>query len=140
VIRAYLCTVIRTEWERVIHATTASKARYQCLLGLRDSYRKVTLADIKVQSFGDPQTSDSFMRVAQKRGLPFARVGMRVECVGGVGWIVGHNSSCNFEVLMDTGPRKNRIVVVHPLSDVRYFGSDGVEIVPEAAKKEDNNG
>jgi hypothetical protein len=59
---------------------------------------------------------------------------MRVECAGGVGHIVGKNSSANFEVLMDTGPRANQIVAVHPQCGVRYFGADGVEIETEFAK------
>lgn len=70
----------------------------------------------------------AFMRMAERRGIGFARVGMTVEVDGEQGVIVGHNDSCNLNVLMLSGPRKGAISNCHPGWKIRYFDDSGEPI------------
>lgn len=115
-IRSYAC------WHRlhdestasIVNALTAGKARYRYLLDIREPLPDVQLADIRVRSHGPAHSSDDFRRCATKRGLPDARCGDRVKVGSDEGWIVGHNSSANFDVLFDTGRYAGQTLNCHP--------------------------
>ena len=105
-VSAYECTVIGTDWHRVINHSSAGKARYDYLRDLRDSYPDITFADIKVRKVGEARTSEAFKRTAAYRGMPDIQCGQRVQVLMPgdkpvLGFIVGHNESANFDVLFD---------------------------------------
>jgi hypothetical protein len=130
-LRAYECypTYLAEEGRRyrcthggsVIHAQSASKARYLYFLQVGECYPDLKLHHIGVKSLGVPKTLDDFLLTAKYRGVPFARIGMDVEVDGRRGVIVGNNSSANFDVLFDDGQRGN----CHPNYRVKYFDAEG---------------
>ena len=98
---AWECSVTGAGWSRTINHFTASKARYEYLTVLRESYPDVTFADISVRKAGAAQTSEAFKRTARYRGLPDLQCGHRVAVGQAIGTVVGHNDSANFDVLFD---------------------------------------
>lgn len=58
------------------------------------------------RKIGNPVSSEQFLRNAKYRGMPDLRCGHRVKVGPGIGTIVGHNSSANFNVLFDTDSPK----------------------------------
>ena len=64
---------------------------------------------------------NEFERVAESRGLPFAKIGMRVKFRDRYGFIFGHNHSANFNIYFDNGELAN----CHPHSSMTYFDDDG---------------
>lgn len=124
-VRSYACRVKDHSHEETVHATTASKARYAYFLDIRDCLPDLKIMDIRVRSLGGPVTTDRFARCAAYRGVPFARVGMRVEVGGKPGMIVGHNSSANFNVLFDG---EDVPLNCHPNWMIAYFDEEGREI------------
>lgn len=116
-VRAYECKVKGFDWSTTIHAETAGKARYRYWLRVSDPCPDVKFTDIRVLSCGPPVTSDSFRRIAEYRGVPFARVGMRVIADGKRGVLVGANDSSNFDVLFEGGGVGN----CHPNYNMEYL-------------------
>jgi hypothetical protein len=134
-VRTYECSIpefITDEgpYSKTIMATSASKARYQCLLGLRDAGWSPKFQDIHVRSVSAVpiRILADFARVAVYRGLPFARIGMKVEVEGHSGVIVGKNDSANFDVCFTSGPRKGTTGNCHPKWMMKYFDYDGTVI------------
>lgn len=124
-LRGYLCSVVGHEdHETPMNALSAGKARYQFWLNVQDCLPDLPITKIKVRSAGKPITTPAFEQVAEYRGVPFAHCGMKVEVGAKPGVIVGHNCSANFDVLFEDG----RILNCHPLSEVRYFNTDGTEV------------
>lgn len=124
-VKAFECGIKGTEWTREICAETRSKARYRYLLDLWDSYPDFSFKDITVRCIGAPRTDSDFERTARNRGVPFAKVGMKVECEGRAGVIVGRNNSANFDVLFTEGKHSGQVLNCHPNWMMRYFDNDG---------------
>ena len=106
-----------TDWHRTVHAETAGKARYRYWLGVREAREDVKITDIRVLSCGAPRTDEAFRRIAEYRGVPFARVGMSVIVDGKPGVLVGANDSSNFDVLFESGGIGN----CHPNWHMEYL-------------------
>lgn len=123
--RAYEVGVIGKEWRTVVHAMTAGKAKYLYLLDIRDCYEGISFKHLTCRSLGAPRTDDGFLKTAKYRGVPFARIGMRVEVEGSSGLIVGKNSSANFDVLFTDGKHKGGRYNCHPNWMFRYFDESG---------------
>lgn len=125
--RTYECSVKGEEWSRQIVAETASKARYEYLMDLRESWPDVQFKHITVRSCGaqPPRTSERLLRVADNCGLPFVRAGMRVEVDGQPGIIVDGNDSSNFDVMFTDGPQKGQVGNCHPWWRMKYFDREG---------------
>lgn len=98
----------------IINSTSAGRAKSDYLLDVRDVWPDVEYTDIRVRKLGGPHTSDGFVRNARYRGLPEVKCGQRVQVGDSTGWIVGHNSSANFDVLFDSGRLKGGPYNVHP--------------------------
>lgn len=115
-VSAYEVSVVGTNWQKVINARNAGKAKYQYWLDVRDVWPDVPITAMRVRSLGPPQTSIEFEHNAKYRGMPDIRCGQRVKVGSATGVIVSHNSSANFDVLFDddspkyAGERLN----VHP--------------------------
>lgn len=132
VVFAWECNVRGKNWPRTINHRTASKARYEYLIDLRDSWPDVTFADISVRKIGPAQTSKDHERTMEYRGRPDLYAGRRVEVRSGgecaLGVIVGVNGSANFDVLFDEDTYfKGGIGNVHPseISVVRDTREEG---------------
>lgn len=99
---AFEITVVdHPEWSGVVNHFTASKAKAEYYRGLIDTWPNIPFTALRARKDGGPLTSEQFVRNASYRGLPNARCGDRVKVGEGVGTIVGHNSSANFDVLFD---------------------------------------
>lgn len=126
-LRAYEITVVDTDWHQIVHARTASKAKYLYIRDVWESWPEVSFKHLRCRLVGAPQT-------AEYRGVPFARIGMRVRCGGDFGVIVDRNSSANFDVLFDRGGIFN----CHPNWMMKYFDESGkliAEFGDDCAKK-----
>lgn len=100
-IRAFECNVKGTEWYSIINHTSHAKAKYEYLRRVQDAWENVKYTDIRCRSLGPPISSERFKANAKYRGLPDVRCGNRVRVGRSQGIIVGHDDSCNFEVLFD---------------------------------------
>jgi hypothetical protein len=129
---AFECTVKDAPWgPTVINSTTAGKAKQQYHRDVSDPWPDVRFIDIRVRKIGGPRTTDAFVRNATYRGMPDVKCGQRVKVNGNFGWIVGHNSSANFDVLFDSGKWAGATLNVHP--------SEIVLVDDRAAKAASNN-
>lgn len=126
--RAFECNLKGAEHWSTVHALDAGKARYLYFLHIRECCPDAKITDIHVRSCGrrPPAEPLGFRDVAERRGVPFARIGMRVEVDGKMGVISKHNDSSNFDVAFDDGSYGN----CHPHWKMRYFDTDGKEILP----------
>lgn len=124
-LKAYEVGVIGTDWNRTVHAMTAGKAKYTYLLDIRDAWPDVSFKHLRCRVLGAPRTDDQFMRTANYRGVPFARIGMRVEVEGHAGVIVDKNDSANFDVLFTEGKHAGAVCNCHPHWMFKYFDDDG---------------
>ena len=114
--RSFEVGVKGKDWNAIVYAETPGKAKYLRLLDLWEvwdgiSLKHLTCREILPCRFSTP---DSFDEVARRRGLPFARVGMKVRVDGNAGVIVGSNDSSNFDVYFTDGPHKGTIGNCHP--------------------------
>lgn len=87
-------------WTKVINARSRGKAKVQYFRDVSDSW-EIDYRDIRSRKMGNPVTSERFIHNAKYRGMPDVRCGQKVEVLGNKGFIVGHNSSANFDVLFD---------------------------------------
>ena len=133
ILRAYECR-LDPEWitsegpfRKTVMAENAGKARYHCLLDLRDAGYRVRFQDIRVRSTSSLPlvTLDAFAETARRRGVPFARIGMKVKVGEHSGIITGKNDSSNFDVLFTEGPHKGLALNCHPNWEMKYFAADG---------------
>jgi len=154
-VRAFECQVIGSEvlaegpFTATEYALTRSKARYLYYLHLKDCWEDVRFQDIKVtpvsgRGWCSMAQLAAFQRTADARGLPFARIGMKVECDGDPGFIADKNDSGNFDVVFTHGQRAGHRGNCHPRWRMKYFREDGAlildtgdcapqTVVPEAA-------
>jgi hypothetical protein len=64
---------------------------------------------------------ERFEDTCRKRGITFAKQGMKVKVAGNYGRIVGSNSSMNLDVLFDGHERSSNC---HPYWDITYYDDD----------------
>ena len=75
------------------------------------------------------QDAVDFAHTAEYRGVPFARIGMKVRFSNGdEGIIKGKNSSANFNVLFTSGDNKGLTLNCHPNWHITYLNDDGTVI------------
>jgi hypothetical protein len=117
-VRAYSCwPKQRPDWATTIHAFTPSAARCEAWRGIREAWDGIKYTDMRSRFIGAPVTDDDFRRVAESRGVPFARVGMGVIVDGKPGVLVGANDSANFDVMFEGG----RVGNCHPNWNMEYL-------------------
>lgn len=82
--------------------------------------------DVKVEARGEAHTSPEFERVAKMRGMNGVKCGQRVKAGQSLGYIVGFNSSANFDVLFDDDAPKyaGQRLNCHPHT-LEYVGTKG---------------
>ena len=125
----YKITLKGYETETLICAETAGKAKYEHYLQLDDLFQDFAmylhfvesckcLRKAKKEDYY--QKSDSFESTKNYRGVPLATYGTKVMLNGKTGFIVGDNSSCNFNVKFDDG-----IFNCHPNYELVYFDGEG---------------
>lgn len=83
----------------------------------KEIYKKMSIVASQ-QSIDDHE----FIKTAEYRCVPFARIGMRVEVSGKSGVIAGKNSSASFDILFDG---HDAPMNCHPNWDIKYFDSEG---------------
>lgn len=111
---------------RTVLAMSPSKARYEYWLRLRDPWPEAKLIDIRSRVIALTAEDEDVDRIAKYRMVP-ARIAMRVELEGKVGYIVGANSSANLDVIFP-GHYGDHPVNCHPNWKMRYFNDKGEEI------------
>lgn len=120
-VRSYAVWLVPHEdWARNIVAVSGGKAKTQFLRDL--DLDGVDYLDVRCKVQKGFVTDDEFKRTAEYRGVPFARIGMRVEVGCNAGVIVGKNSSANFNVLFDGDDSP---LNCHPSWKFKYFDDDG---------------
>lgn len=129
-VRAYECGVIKADWARTIHATSAGKAKSIYWHDLQESWPNIPYTEVTCRVIGKPRDTESFQRTARYRGVPFAHIGMKVSVEEMPGTIVGNNDSANFDVLFTEGKFKGQTLNCHPNWKMRYFDDSGTEILP----------
>lgn len=98
----------------IINAQTRSKARYQYYLDISEPWPDVKLMDINVRKVGGARPSNTFLHVAELRGMPDLRPGERITSGYGDGVIVDAGSGANFVILFDSGRYSGQRLLVHP--------------------------
>jgi hypothetical protein len=137
-LRAYECWVAGTDHgHTIVHASSAGKAKSEFFLDAKEPWPDLRFTQVRVLCVGAPQTSEDFLRTARYRGVPFARIGMKVivgdaKCGEWTGRIAGKNSSANFEIAFEDGPHAGHTLNCHPNWMMRYFAEDGTELFVEA--------
>lgn len=112
-LKAFSCTVKGTDWDRVVHAFTRSKARYIYWLDVKDSWPDTTLMDICVRSLGPPRTTEKFQHTADYRKAWF-KLGDKVRVGDSLGFVADSDSSANFVVHCFSGRYAGGIIHAHP--------------------------
>ena len=131
VVSSFACRIKGDSHETTVHALTPGQAKSEYFRNVADVLPDLRFTDVRCRRLGGPIHSDNFLRTAKYRGVPFARIGMRVLVGGEQGVIVGHNSSANFDVLFARGTRyADQVLNCHPRSEVRYFAAAGNELFP----------
>src|ERR1700759_924176 len=115
-IYAFECRVAGTDWPpTMVNAKEAGKAKAEFLSDVQECWPDVKYTDIRCRKVGPAHTSEQFIENAKYRGMPEVRCGQRVSLRGEFGYIVGHNSSANFNVLFDDDSKFNgHMLNVHP--------------------------
>lgn len=124
-LRAFRCNIRGKEWEHTIHALSAGKAKYEYFRDLREAWPEIPFTAVTCHVAGPVTTPESFLATARYRGVPFARIGMKVTVGEWNGLILGANASANFDVLFQDGPYAGQKLNCHPHSQTKYFAKDG---------------
>lgn len=122
-ISAYHCYVDEHEhsdFPTIINSYSRDKAKNIFYNMVRDVYDNVRFIDCRAKFIGPAHTSSAFLRNANYRGMPDIRCGNRVKTVNGMGYVVGHNSSANFNILFESGDLAGGTYNVHP-SEVLFY-------------------
>lgn len=115
--------------EELVCAETAGKAKYKLYLSYSECYEDFPsfLRSVKSCRCLRKARKEDYYRydrdfdwIKNYRGVPLVDYGTEVELRGDRGFIIGCNSSCNFDVQFDRG-----IFNCHPNSELVYFGIDG---------------
>lgn len=119
----------KPDWQRIINHISPGKAKVEYWRELQDSW-EIPYTLIRVKVNGLPHTSVQYKLMAQYRGIGFSYCGMQVSVSGEIGYIVGHNSSANMDVLFIAGKWQGQTLNCHPQADkVIFFDKAGKEIV-----------
>jgi len=117
------------ECRRRIAAASRGKAKSSYRSFYLDVDADCEFCDIRSKLVGPIESTEivdpDFQRTAEYRGVPFARLGMRITVAGDPGRIVGKNSSANFDVMFDGGPHSGLVLNCHPNWQTRYFDARG---------------
>ena len=89
------------QWPEIINARTDAKAKAEYHRSVVDAGWEIPYTALRVRKVGAAQTDRYCERVAQYRGRPELKCGVRVTVGDGRGVIVGANASANFDVLFD---------------------------------------
>lgn len=111
-LRAYSCTVVGTEWNTVIHALSAPKAKYLYWRHVVDAWPDVPFTAIRVRTLGLPRTTEQFRHTAEYRKAWF-RLGDKVKVGQSLGFVADSDDSANFVVHCTEGEWANRIIHAH---------------------------
>jgi hypothetical protein len=120
--QTFECTVKGTNWHTNVTARTSGKAKADYFRRVRDPWPDTKFTDIRCRSLGRCITDQRFLDTAKYRGVPFARIGMRVTVDGKWGTIVGNNDSANFNVIFDGSDAP---LNCHPNWMMTYYADDG---------------
>lgn len=110
---------------RQVFGTTMSKARYAAYLELAECYEDFPsfLRDIESsRRVYTPYQPRTLAEMRERRGIPFAYMGMPVEVGGRHGIIVGVNASDNLNVLFDGDTVPSNC---HPTWNIVYYDDVG---------------
>lgn len=127
-LKTFNVTFIPWDCSRSFITTSPGKAKYLYWIDNQDVFNlpfKEVLPKLKVKCLGLAITSDDFKRNAEYRNIPFAYCGMMVKVGDETGYIVGHNSSANLDVLFRQGKYAGRVLNCHPNSEMEYFSASG---------------
>lgn len=121
-IKAYILTIVDSEYETVVNATSVGKAKYEYWLTVHDCFPDLKFTDIRARIYGsgEPYSSENYKRVASYRGKNDIQCGDKVIISSDMGsetdegYVVGHNSSANFDVYFTTGKYSGLRMNVHP--------------------------
>lgn len=107
--------------QTTVNHRTRGGAIAEYMRDFSDCMPDVKFTDMRARKLGPASTSARLQRVAECRGMPWVRAGMRVTVCGDMaGVIVDGNESANFDVLLDDGVRVNchpcdlRFDAIHP--------------------------
>lgn len=122
-LRAYeVWPAFRPDWRRTINHVSAGRAKVVYWRELRDSWPDVPYTAIRSRVAGSPSGGEEFRRTAEYRRVAHvARVGGRVRVGTDQGFIVGSNSSANFDVLFIDGPHAGQVLNCHPQYQMEFL-------------------
>lgn len=87
---------------RTVIARSAGAAKYRQWLNIVDSWSEMPFTAMRARAVSGYIEQPGFRDCMIYRGVPFAKLGMRVRFDNGDhGTLVGHNSSANLDVIMD---------------------------------------
>ena len=125
ILKAYAVSLDGEYWV-TINATSRGVAKNKFR---QDLEWDVAYIDIKCKTLGDVEfhTTERFKQNAKYRGIEFAYCGMKVQLGENFGWIVGHNSSANLDVLFYKGKPSyvGHTLNCHPNWKMKYFDKQG---------------
>jgi hypothetical protein len=126
---AFKCSVAGTDWDQIVNHTTNGKAKSEYHRQVSDVWPDVKFTDIRAYKLGPAHTSERFVDNANYRGMPDVKCGQRVRVGESRGYIVGHNSSANFNVLFDEDDKRwpGTTLNVHPTEIVLITADAGGE-------------
>lgn len=120
-VRFYEVGEKNTPSRRVIGARSLGKAKSAYFDAAKEWFPDIKFKNI-VGRLVPPPVDENLERVKQARGIPFAKLGMRLTVDGKSGVIVGANCSGNLDVIFDgTDYPMN----CHPWWRVTYFDESG---------------
>lgn len=120
---SYECWVVGyPEHKTTVNSITSGKAKAEYFRKVKEPLCDLLFTEVRCRKIGGPHTSDEFMRVAENRGVPKARCGMKVEVEDRKGIIVGHNYCGNFDVFFFDAKNVGNC---HPGWEMKYFDGDG---------------
>lgn len=107
------------EHVEIVVARSRGAAKYRLWTRMQDAWSELPFTSMRATAVGGFHESDRFRSFAEYRGIPFARVGMRVRSDDGKeGVIVGHNDSANLDVIFDGG---DMVLNCHPAWQISYL-------------------
>jgi len=119
-LKSYDCSIDNEHWT-TINSVSKGKAKSRYYRELDADWIKYTDIKCKINSNEYPYTSSEFIRNAKYRNIEFAYCGMKVSVSGCNGFIVGHNSCANLNVLFVDGEYAGQVLNCHPNFKIKYF-------------------
>lgn len=117
---AFEVSVKDSEFKDIINSISRNKAKSEFWNRINDCY-EIPFTSIRVRKIGKAISSDAFVRNAKYRGKNDFRCGDKVRVGSDIGFIVGHNSSANFNVqFVNSSKYGNLVLNVHPCSVEKF--------------------